>query len=168
MYNFISIHNNILEDLSKLDLCSNFILTNVQLEYAKNTNQKIIKPYVGFTNDKKEFIDIREHVLDKLTKYKIIGVKAERYGKINGMNYYPSGCAYSYTDNYFYIVFVNIHGDTYGNIFLEHRYQEKHQRQFNQTKFIPHDFYLELFIKPFAVSPSSCWSYGFKKLYEFY
>ena len=41
MYNFISIQNNILEDLSKLDLCSNFILTNVQLEYAKNTNQKI-------------------------------------------------------------------------------------------------------------------------------
>jgi hypothetical protein len=141
MYDFQLIHNKILEDLSKIDKCSNFILTSQQFKNALDTNKKIIKPYVGFTNDKKEFIDIREYIIDKLTKYKIVGVKTGRYG---------------YTDNYFYIIFINIHGDVYGNIFLEHRHREKHNTLTNGIKFISHDWYLELFIKPFAIQPEHC------------
>ena len=53
MYDFTKIHNDILEQLSKLDKCSNFILTEQQFKNALDTNQQIIKPYIGFTNEKK-------------------------------------------------------------------------------------------------------------------
>jgi hypothetical protein len=153
MYEFQTMHNKILEDLSKLDKCSNFILTERQLQFALDTNQKIIKPYIGFANNKKEFINIREFVIDKLTKYNIIGVKFGKYNTYSGTVTHPGGRGNSYTDNDFYIVFINIHGEIYGNIFLEHRYQEEHNSLTNGQKFIPHDLYLELFIKPFAIKP---------------
>jgi len=154
MYDFTKIHNDILEQLSKLDKCSNFILTEQQLKNALDTNHQIIKPYIGFTNEKKEYINIRDFVLDKLQKYKIVGVKTGNYGEIKGNITYPGGWGHGYTDNYFYIIFVNIHGDTYGNIFLEHRHSEKRNSLTNGVCFIPYDWFLELFIKPFAIKPS--------------
>lgn len=72
------------------------------------------------------------------------------------MNIHSNGSGYGYTDNYFYIIFINIHGEVYGNIFLEHRYREKHNTLTNGIKFIPYDWYLELFIKPFAIQPEHC------------
>ena len=120
MYEFDIIHNNLLEQLSKLDKCSNFILTEQQLKNASDTNQKIIKPYIGFINDKKEFINIRDFVLDKLQKYKIAGVQTGRYGSETGVLIGPGGggCGCSYNDNCFYIIFINIHGDTVKNIIV--------------------------------------------------
>ena len=38
MYDFTKIHNDILEQLSKLDKCSNFILTEQQFKNALDTN----------------------------------------------------------------------------------------------------------------------------------
>jgi hypothetical protein len=157
MYDFTKIHNDILEQLSKLDKCSNFILTEQQFKNALDTNQQIIKPYIGFTNEKKEYINIRDFVLDKLQKYKIVGVKTGKYGVID---YTEINRSYNSpnipNDNYFYIIFINIHGDTYGNIFLENRWKERYDRRLQQLKFIPNDWFLELFIKPFAIKPEHC------------
>jgi hypothetical protein len=157
MYDFTKIHIDILEQLSKIDKCYNFILTEQQFKNALDTNQQIIKPYIGFTNEKKEYINIRDFVLDKLQKYKIVGVKTGKYGEIKGDYRLPGGCGGSWTDNYFYIIFVNIHGDTYGNIFLENRNKEYYSSNKIycgwSNNFIPNDWFLELFIKPFAIKP---------------
>jgi hypothetical protein len=158
MYDFQLIHNNILEDISKSDKCSNFILTEQQFKNALDTNKKIIKPYVGFTNDIKEFIDIREHIIDKLTKYKIVGLKVGRYGEIKGEYRLPGGSGGSWTDNYYYIMYINIHGEVYGNIFEEKRNKEYYSSgkvwSGWQNSFISNDWFLELFIKPFAIQPT--------------
>ena len=152
MYDFTKIHIDILEQLSKLDKCSNFILTEQQLKNAIETNQQIIKPYIGFTNEKKEYINIRDFVLNKLQTYKIVGVKTGRHDKI----IYPRdpvNCVrptFVPDDNYFYIIFINKHGDTYGNILLEHRSYDKTryvQYGMPNPNFIPTDWFLELFIK---------------------
>lgn len=166
MYDFQLIHNKILEDLSKVDKCSNFILTDEQFKNALDTNQHIIKPYVGFTNDKKEFIDIREHVIDKLRKYKVVGVKTDRYGEIKGDYRLPGGSGGSWTDNYYYIMYINIHGEVYGNIFEEKRNKEYYSSSKVwsgwQNSFISNDWYLELFIKPFAIQPEHCNTIAYK------
>ena len=161
IYNFESIHNDILEHLSKIDKCSNFILTEQQFINAKKSNQNIIKPYVGFTNDKKECIDIREYITDKLKKYKIIGIKIGRYGKFE--YHYPCANPRNYpNDNYFYILFININGETYGNIFLENRWKEKIDKPYQGLTFKSYDWYLELFIKPFAIYPEQCNTIAYK------
>lgn len=153
-YDFEKYHINILEYLSKNSYCSNFILTEQQFINATESKQNIIKPYVGFVINSKEFIDIRDHINDKLKKYKIVGVKTGTYGGIKG---FVDGAQFggsSWTDNYYYIMYINIHGEVYGNIFLEKRTEDEVKRRFNcQYRNIPNDWFLELFIKPFAIPP---------------
>jgi hypothetical protein len=153
------IHKQLLEQLSTIDICSNFILTDNQYKYAIENNKPILKPYIYNRNytktHEKEYIDIRELVIEKLKKYKIIGIETGIFKKydeyINMGNRGGSSCR----DYEFYIVYININGDCYANtMYKDNNYNRFMLNYYNNIVIIT-DWYLELFIKPFAIKPSS-------------
>jgi hypothetical protein len=153
-----SIHNKILEQLSKHPKCANFILTKSQLDKATNDKQIINKPYVieryRYNDDpkkQKNNINIYEFVLDKLKKYKIVGIKTGNYGEYKGTHSRPGGSGFSWNDTNIYIIFINIHGECYCNTTLEYAYNTLS----SSNGYSERDWFLEFFIKPFSIQPQS-------------
>ena len=155
----IEFHEQILEQLANHQHCSNFILTEKQLTDAINTKQNIIKPYVipkftypyFYSPEKKEYINIRDFVLEKLKTYKIIGCKTGNYDYFEGNTTLPGGSGYSWRDSTVYIIFINMNGELYKNTFLEYNHASKS----SSDGYAKRDWFLEFFIKPFAIYPSN-------------
>ena len=151
---FNNIHENILIKLSTLQQTQSFILTNTQLNQVITNNKKINKPKVIINTKHWDFkidnnINIRDFVLDKLRKYKIVDVKIGNYGKFKyKIVYGPGGGGTGGFTSFLYIIYINIHGDCYGNLQLEIPYPHKSNNSVNVN-----DWFLELFIKPFAIKP---------------
>lgn len=153
-------YNNILEQLSKHPKCSNYILTKSQLDKAISTKEIINSPTVflrcSSSPDTSKLytlknINIYEFVLDKLKKYKIVGVKTGNYGKIIT----KMGTGNMATENHdtnIYIIFINIYGECYCNSTTEYNW-ETFQKGENGVGYAIVDWFLELFIKPFAITP---------------
>ncbi len=153
------IHDNLLEQLSNLSYCSNFILTEKQLNLALDNNKSInvdlestiIHETYTSTNTTKyskkpvlppENTNIYNLVLQKFKKYKIIGVKIWKGESQKHFMCYP-----------IYITFINIHGECYNNYYYECSYFTDYNYQSGMTFYNFINLYLEIFVKPFAGIP---------------
>ncbi len=160
---FEIIHESILEQLSTYPELKDCILT--QKQYINNKgetpNMFISGLELGYNNNSTyRFINIRENVLSMFKKYKIINfdlsTTTEKHSELKINEF---GKEVDIVNHFIKIVFMNIHGDTFGNI-IHSRINILSQRDIWGYPFIFYNYYnyngkerinmyLELFIKPF-------------------
>ena len=132
----------ILKQLSDLHMCSNFILTDQQYTDAIKSGISVIPCTQEII--KKQFIyqkiDMREHIIDKLTKYKIVSLKIERFGKFYVQNK---------IDNFISIMYINSFGEIYGITSKEYDHNNYIYYDKSITPLYSKNWCYDLFNKPF-------------------